>query len=545
LLSVILMAVCIPACMDTNHATHPILNNWETDAGHSADASIDPGADEPEPLAEICDGVDNDSDGEIDEGTGGEACQAPGGDQGTRSCVQGELICVVCQPGEIRETPCNCEITRVDICGPDGTWRLGACDPCEDPEPPPCGFCGQLDMEGTCVDGGECQPEDVMYRRCDDCPEGTGCGQATCVGEKWECGQDCMWHKLQGCAIRPSECDRDTRLLVPCGQCGQQTLECDGCFFNRSDCREHGSCFPGATTLTPCFDRACEEGFGETFTCSDDCEWEGAMCQGCAPGTYSEKVDCVHGHPLCGQRDYVWECVLALPESECLPAIGEEVNHHYVGECPPTVCYPGQRRTQACWLDNGMGGESVSTCRNDCTWSDYGPCHGGNNSCIPGEQTVTDTNCGCGVVYQTIKTCQADGMGWDTQVVGMENCPECQPGSSYTQSCTSSGTCGTQTVSCNQDCEWTTSQCNPQPGGCVNGSTESRSCTATCGPGHATYTCYNCSWVQTGTCVEDNPGQCTPGDTRTVQCNPEGCPQRQDTCNTSCVWVEGNCPPCG
>jgi hypothetical protein len=66
-----------------------------------------------------------------------------------------------------------------------------------------------------------------------------------------------------------------------------------------------------------------------------------------------------------------------------------------------------------------------------------------------------------------------------------------------------------------------------------------------CGSGHGVHTCIGCNWYLTGECVLDGSMDCLPGETRTVQCNPEGCPQQHDTCSSSCQWIEGDCPPCG
>jgi len=523
------------------------LQPWNDQEQDNNDDDTDVSVTDPQNhYKEVCDGRDNDGDGLTDEGTDGEVCETQDGQEGAIACIGGIPRCRVCEPGSVRQASCGCDIERQDVCGEDGVWRKGACDPCEDPEPMPCGFCGTVNSSGVCEHPGECQPGDVMYRRCDSCPQSSGCGPSTCVGEKWECTDGCVWEKTEDCEIRPSECERDAKLIQPCGQCGIQIYECDGCFWNRSNCREQGQCFPGASRPIPCFDKGCREGWGATQSCNANCEWNISQCQGCDPGRHVEKVNCVFNHPRCGQRDLQYDCVITQDATECLPGVASKTNFVYLSDCPPIDCYPGQVQSAPCTLDSGEGGEMTRKCNSSCEWPEnWSPCTATTSSCVPGTQKVENTPCGCGISYTTTSTCQADGMGWDVEVTGREDCPECEQGDSYNQSCMVDGRCGTSTTSCDENCEWQESECKPRANSCVAGSTETRSCNSMCGAGHGTYTCIGCNWYLTGECVPDGSVDCTPGETRTVQCNPDGCPQRTDACSDSCHWVEGDCPACG
>jgi len=547
-------AVMIVACSSTFDSQSKSENDHSLDPWDEEDTQDpqDDPADNPneatDPKEEVCDGRDNDDDGETDEGFDGIACETPDGEQGIQACIAGKLRCRICEPGTTRESGCGCGIVRLDICGEDGVWRQGACDACDDPAPVPCGFCGQLDASGICVNKGECMPGDIMYRRCDACPESTGCGPSTCVGEKWECAEDCNWQYVEGCEVQPSECERDARLIVPCGQCGLQILECDGCFWNRPDCREQGSCFPGASEQIPCFGKNCRDGWGNNMYCSTDCEWVMSdQCIGCEPGVHTEMVNCVYNHPRCGKRELQHECVLTQEATDCLPAIGTKMNFTYLSDCPPIECYPGQQGSEYCTLDSGEGGLSTRQCTQDCEWpQDWSPCTAQTSSCVPGAQEIEEKDCGCDITYSIVKTCRDNGLSWDQQITGRQDCPECEAGDSYSQGCTTSdGRCGTMTVDCDEDCGWNTNECQPRSNSCVAGSTESRSCNHMCGSGTGTYTCIGCNWYLTGECVPNESVDCDPGETRTVNCNPEGCPQQQDVCSGSCHWIEGNCPACG
>ncbi len=522
----------------------------EQDDDPGEEPKDDPVVEDPvDPDEEVCDGEDNDGDGEIDEGTDGGECETPEGDIGTEVCIAGWPRCQTCDPGTIREVNCGCGIDRTDLCDSDGVWRRGACDPCEeDEEPMPCGFCGVLDANGMCVGEGVCQPEDISYRRCDSCPEETGCGPATCVGEKWQCTASCEWEMLEGCGIRPSECERDAKRIDPCGQCGSQVLTCDGCFWNRSDCKEQGSCFPGDFRKVPCYDKNCTEGWGNYISCDGSCEWiEGKTCTGCTPGIHTEMVDCVYRHPRCGKRELQYECVIQTESTPCEPSIGSKINYVYLSQCPPIDCYPGQVSSEGCMLDSGEGGTITKKCTNACEWPvDGSPCTAVTSSCVPGTKKVKETDCGCEITYTTTETCREDGLGWTTVITGREDCPECEEGDGYDTSCTADqGMCGTSKVSCSDECEWVQSECKPRADACVPGDTVQRSCNSLCGTGHGTYTCIGCNWYMTGECVPDVAGNCLPGDSRTVQCNPDGCPQQEDVCSEHCQWIEGSCPACG
>ncbi|MBI5510572.1 MAG: hypothetical protein HY903_17585 [Deltaproteobacteria bacterium] len=365
------------------HVDDP-LNEWATQnedptpANNVVPDAVIPDPD-PTPQPEVCDGRDNDKDGEMDEGLDAGSCAGADGEAGIMKCIGGVMLCAVCEPGATRRQTCRCSTESVEVCGLDHSWITGPCDGCQEPIDVPCGFCGYLGADGACVNPGECEPGQSIYERCDSCPAGEDCSATSCIGHKLTCGNDCRWKEVEGCKARQPECSRDEMKTGECGECGDMTQRCDGCFWNNfGDCREHGACFVNAKQEVPC--GSCGGHQVATATCNAQCEWAVSGCHGCEPGEpYTVSSGCQCGGTLIRQ----FQCQ-EKSAGECGLKVGEEVYLGVVQQCLPTICTPGQTGT-----DPVTG--ACRQCLGDCSW---GACTGGPEE-PPPPPPPPPVDCGC------------------------------------------------------------------------------------------------------------------------------------------------------
>ncbi|MBN2358551.1 MAG: hypothetical protein JXR83_03800 [Deltaproteobacteria bacterium] len=505
------------------------------DAGSVLDAG------ESAPGTEICDGWDNDGDGDIDEETGGGACSLAAGGTGIAHCLRGALVCLECAPGQVRVGECPCSGDRIDICLDDGTWYAGSCDGCEQPEQP-------------C----ECTPGELMVQRCDTC-SGPDCG-ATCVGTTLTCNEHCLWEPIAACTAMNPQCNSDQQLDEPCGKCGHRHKRCDGCFWTESACLDQGACLPGEVRTVPCAESQCAPGLVATIECNAQCEWgPPAACTGCAIGAVVEReIPCLPGRD-CGHTVERTTCV----EDHSVPVCGDSaelkvgIQHsEIIGECR-IECVPGT--LERCQLDDGRGGVREIGCDDHCQLTGVSePCGASSSSCPPGEVRRTSIPCGCGVSYTRVETCNPDGYGWSSSSEGRELCPECSTGQTRTVSCTTpQGGCGQGTLVCDSQCQYPANPntCLPLDEACTPGQTqvEQRSCGAnTCGLTYSiTRTCLasGCGWSGEAEDRSRCPS-CQAGQQRETSqlCRPEygaACGYVKQVCDlNSCQWTDMACPPC-
>jgi hypothetical protein len=258
------------------------------------------------PVETCDDGIDNNCDGQVDEGcTCAEGATAPCSTvcgQGQKTCTGGAWgECVgpeeCCTPGQTAEVDCgNCG-KQQKTCGQEGVWDPAG--PCAGEglcaagtsEELPCGSqCGKQiricnpdctwSEWGECTGSGMCAPGDKEQMECGNCG----------IQEK-ECGQDCTWQAWGEC-VEGAGCTSGQQESKPCGLCGQTVRECTSdCQWGEwSQCAGEGECEPGQKATEPCGECGQKE-----KTCTPDCTWSAfGQCDGagaCSPGD-SESQSC-------------------------------------------------------------------------------------------------------------------------------------------------------------------------------------------------------------------------------------------------------------
>jgi hypothetical protein len=257
------------------------------------------------PEAEVCDGLDNDCDGEVDEDLGvGEACGPSEGEcePGVYMCIDGEVVCVGGRGPQVEtcdclDNDCDGDIDEENPCGepavcyheaPDVCYCVEPCNPaqefpCSDPDTV-CEYLEGFD-DYYCIND-PC--EDVT------CPDGEICRDGDCVSicEGVECpeGQVCVVEGRRAVCVLAN------------------------CYADHPDyrCEEGEICVAGECVPDPCADVECGEGrFCRDGDCHDVCDDE--IIASCEPGYVCYDGECVED--LCAD-------VVCRAGEVCDPATG-------------------------------------------------------------------------------------------------------------------------------------------------------------------------------------------------------------------------------
>ncbi|NMC69935.1 MAG: hypothetical protein GYA57_07720, partial [Myxococcales bacterium] len=242
------------------------------------------------PTPEVCDCLDNDCDGETDNGA-----ECGGG----AACI--DCTCVVpCDPG----IELNCPTGRVCECGvnpenPSACYCMPDVEACGDDV---CNLCEDC-IGGACV-------EVVTCDRCQRCDPATGTCVDLCAGVTCDPGMECE-----------------------CGRC-----EVPDCYSPGHECPAGTECEGGTCVADPCYEVSCPAPqFCRDGECHDPCE-VGDVCD---PGQICYDGVCVDDPCYGVTCDPGEECAGGTCSSACA-----EVECSWPLECDPAT---GECEEPACW----------------------------------------------------------------------------------------------------------------------------------------------------------------------------------------------------
>jgi hypothetical protein len=204
------------------------------------------------PEKEVCNGLDDDCDGEVDEDA-----ECPGGSQCingqcTSPCGIGEFVCPkgqLCKDGWCIKDPCD----ATECEGKGWVCKGGECiDPCKNVT------CGKYEkcVKGACVDTSCYNPQNK-------CPSGEICSQGECVADPCDgikCGGDEFCSNGHCVRICDTMSCGEGEICKVVDEGGKPTAKCvkDKCAAQQ--CGESWVCFNGQCIENPCKFKQCEKG---------------------------------------------------------------------------------------------------------------------------------------------------------------------------------------------------------------------------------------------------------------------------------------------
>ncbi|NOY94442.1 MAG: hypothetical protein GXP55_24970 [Deltaproteobacteria bacterium] len=485
------------------------------------------------PELEVCNGVDDDCDGMVDEGIDlatdplncGSCNTVCGGDHATAGCERG--VCTLeCDAGfeDCDGDPsngCEADLTAATNCGSCSTICNGSTPLC---------VRGTSALEcvaecpaGTTLCSATCADLDTSLSHCGACGAACAPAHSTAACVAGVCGVGSCDVGFADCDGDPSNgCEADLSLASQCGVCGRvcpgATPYCVGS--------------PGSYSCT----NGCSDGLRGGDETDIDCG--GLLCPACRSGSACGRdADCA-GTAVCnaGRCAACGECEAGATDSRSCGLCGTQTRSCGAScswggwsSCGGEgVCTPGTLQNQAC----GNCGNQSRTCSTSCQWPGWSSCSGGG-VCSPGAtQSQACGNCG-----SQIRNCSG-GCFWNPYGACTGE-GACAPGSKTSSGCFNS----CQTMTCGSSCSWPAA-----PDSCTGCScSTANQCGFSCPSGfHPTSRFYSSSC---GTCCSDNSSRCAPdcGSTFT-QCNftcPSGYHATSyfysSSCGTCCADNSARC----
>ncbi len=447
----------------------------------------------PEPAAELCNGIDDDCDGAVDE----ETCDDD--NPCTEDACLGEAGCehVALEGGEcVDGNPC----TAADHC------VAGACigdpvlcddqNPCTDDSCTETGGCAHLPNVADCDDGDPCTVAD-------ECGEGLCAGTAVscdCVADAdcaaLEDGDLCNGTLVCDVGGLPFQCIVDPDTVIECPApagpdgpclvpaCDAETGACgfapgndgapcdDGDPCTVADVCEEGSCVPGVAANcndgNPCTDDACAVGAGCTHTPNTLACEDGSVC---TVGDACLGTVCVGGNDLACDDGNVCTDDSCDPLSGCVhapnAAMCDDGNACTAGDlCVGGACAPGG----AVDCDDGdVCTDDLCAPGSGCVHSaNVAPCDDGD-ACTKAD-TCLDGFCGGAlVVCDDANPCTDDSCDGASGCLFVPNDAPCDDGNACTEGdLCAGGACAPGTaIGCDDGDVCTTDACEPLSG-CVH-----------------------------------------------------------------------------
>ena len=273
------------------------------------------------PTAEVCDGLDNDCDGETDEDATPEDC-----DDGIDNDCDGFIDalddeCGECTPGETR--PCGVDLGEcqagIQVCSPQGFW--GECVGEIGPVPETCDSMDN-DCDGITDEGDLCGGYDVCL--CGDCV--SPCSAGECPAGNLTC--------INGWCL-PDPC---CGVTCPAGlECDSSTGRCaDPCLVNQITCDPGQECRLGICVPADCFTPGNECPAGEHCV-AGVCEADPCAGVNCPADQYCHDGQCLAvGCTDCGPDQICQDG--ACVDSPCAGIVCEPGQACIDGECAADPC---------------------------------------------------------------------------------------------------------------------------------------------------------------------------------------------------------------